>query len=159
MEKIKHRAILFVVIITLIMPVTICIGKQNNPTASKTSSSLYMISVNLWKLTKNGYFVYNVTNLGNQTIENATMFVRIKGGAHFHGYVDVNTSIFIEYLQCFPGKNWQLYQTIDPIFTRQQYPIFHRPLIGTVTEEENFMGDIQRAIVHILLGFGIERFN
>jgi len=157
MKKIMLRAILFVVIITLMMPVTIGISKQNDLPSLKIIPSVYLINVGLWKLTKDGYFIYNVTNLGNQTIENTTMLVHIQGGAIFHGYVDVNTSIFIEYLPCLPGKTWQLYQTKDLLFTRRHYPIFHRPLIGTVTEELIFMGSTQRGLVHIIFGFLIER--
>lgn len=160
MKKIILRILFFAVIILLIMPVSIGLKIKNNPVALKiNTSTYYAINIMIWKLTKDGYFIYNVTNLGDQTIENATIYLRIKGGAHYHGYADVNTSLFIEYLPCFPGKTWQLYQTEDQIFTRQQYPIFHRPLLGTVTEEENFMGDTQWGIVYIILGFLIEKLQ
>ena len=83
--------------------------------------------------------------------------MHIQGGAVYHGYVDVNTSIFIEHLPCLPEKTWQLYQTKDPIFTRRQYPIFHRPLIGMALEEEIFMHTIQKGIIHFLFTLGMEK--
>jgi hypothetical protein len=116
---------------------------QNDSIASKIIPCAQLINIHIQKVCWNGYILFNVTNLGNQTIENATIYIHIQGGAHYHGYVDVNTSILITNLPCIPEKNWQLYQTKDQIFLRKQYPIFHRPLLGKILIKEKFGNSVQ----------------
>lgn len=147
MKRIMSNIILFVIFISMLTPSTIGIITQN---VQKSDCNVIMINMMLWKLTRDGYFIYNVTNVGNQTIENQTIKIHIQGGAVFHGTVDVETSIFIEHL--LPTHS-ELYKTKDQIFTRKQYPIFNRPLIGTVIEEETFMNCTQRGIIHIMFAF------
>lgn len=139
---------LFLSFILLMMPMALANLEQKE---SKTSDSDIMICMMIHNITRNGYFYYNVTNLKNETIDNVTILLDIRGGAIFHGKVHVSTSIIIENLS--GPLHSKLYRTEEQVFMRKQYPIFGKPLLGAVIVEETYNDQSVTAIIHIWFAF------
>jgi hypothetical protein len=127
-------------IVLVITPVASCF--------KSTENNGYIITLFIEKIDRNdGCIVYNVTNFGEH-IYNETIYIRFHGEAvKRNGHVDVNTSIFLDGIQ---QDSFQLIKTKDPIFTKKQFPIFHRPLLGIFEEVETWGSATQYGNVKIL---------
>ncbi len=148
-----------VLILGTLMPGTIGMMQKSNSDTNRVENQLgFMVEVSLYKLAKDGRFVYRVTNLGSepdQTIENLTMNVTFTGGGVWYTLEDFHTTIFIQYL---PIHESGLYPMEDQIFTKEQFPIFHRPFLGTFDETITCQESILKANVHLLFNYINEHF-
>ena len=94
--KKKIFPVICLILVGCILPILYC---------PISSGQQHMLYVQLWGFDKDGYFIYNVTNLGNDVLENATFNVTIDGGGKFYSLF-VETSFFVEELD---GHEFDLY--------------------------------------------------
>lgn len=151
-KKMPLKIMLIIVLVGLMMPNVLAETRQK---ILEDQGSDIVIAMRLHNITWNGYFYYNVTNMKNETIENATILLDVQGGAIFHGNVHVSTAIVIKNLS--GPLHSKLYRTRDQIFPRILYPVFGRPLIGTVVIRETYKDQFVDVIVRILFSFIAER--
>lgn len=147
----KKTACLLVAIFVFatIMPVACCF--------KSTKNDGYLITLYMEKIDRSdGCIVYNITNLG-EPIYNETIYIRFHGEAvKRYGHVDVSTSIFLDDIQ---HCSFKLIKTKDPIFTKKQFPIFHRPLLGLFEEIETWRSATQYGTVKIWFYFIYEKIR
>ena len=151
MKLIKMIVIIIVIMILLSASAFVIFSAPASATKIE-SCDLFVVSVLIEKMTKDGCFVYNVTNAGDTDVVNMTFYVEVAGGGGWYS-LDTKTSFFVG---CLPKHTYGLFKTIDPVFTKKQFPVFHRPLVGRFVETVRLLSSYQRAMIIVMFNLFFE---
>jgi hypothetical protein len=134
--------ILFIFFLTIFIPCS----------TSTAQSEGTAVLVHLQDVTRNGYFIYNVTNLGPGEVSDITFNVSISGGGMMYSLYSKST-FFVDHLD---NHECGEFKTKGEMFTRKDFPILHRPLVGGFIELISARGSTLRLFLRVVFNRYIE---
>lgn len=124
MNKILLKILGICIITSLLLPTTIGLKCDSDDDTDILTNSYIAILIN--RINNDGHLIFNVSNLGIEEVNNATILIHFYGSSPFFNLnnVDINTEISIQNLSS--GES-ELLKTKDQVFKVR--PLFRRPLV------------------------------